>query len=97
MKISQQIKGRFCEEKTYKLGLEVQAGEKRPVQRNRHLKEDTTWGEAGRWDLKRQWLEMKLEYAGVVPQSNSSCGIISTATFTGIIFSSSTSLLKCGI
>lgn len=42
MKISRQIKGRFCEETTYKLGLEVQAGEKRPVQRNRHLKEDTT-------------------------------------------------------
>lgn len=47
MKISQQIKGRFCEEKN-KLGLEVQAGEKRPVQRNRHLKEDTTWEKAGR-------------------------------------------------
>lgn len=41
MKIFWQIKKRFCEETTYKLGLEVQAGEKRPVQKNRHLKEDT--------------------------------------------------------
>lgn len=74
MKIPWQIKGRFCEETTFKLGPEVQVGtprgetEKGPVQKNENLKEDTTFerlvNRQNKHNLKRQRPEMKLEHSG---------------------------------